>query len=214
MMHVRIKICGITESEGVDASVEAGADALGFVFAESPRRMTPSAVIPLLSRIPAFVTTVAVFRYPDLTELESVMSRIRLDLIQVEPSPRILEIARARDWRILPVIHDEPDLDNSLRLTEDDKAVLLEGSGSGGRGVRPNWERAASLARSRPLVLAGGLTPLNVGDAIRQVRPWAVDVSSGVETSPGIKDPEGIRAFVRAVRETEQQVHSAQESLT
>jgi len=212
--RIRIKICGITESEGVDAAVEAGADALGFVFAESPRRTTPAAVIPLLSRVPALVTTVGVFRYPDPTELESVMSRVHLDVIQVEPSSRILEIARAHDWRILPVIHDEPDLGDCLRLTEGNDAVLLEGSGSGGRGVRPNWERAALLARSRTLVLAGGLTPLNVGNAIRQVRPWAVDVSSGVETSPGIKDPERIRSFVRAVRETEQQIHSAQEALT
>lgn len=211
MTRVRIKICGITDASGVDAAVEAGADAVGFVFAESARRLFPSDAIPLVSRVPPFVTSVAVFRYPTPAEIEEVVRQVRPDIIQVEPSPPLFELARRHGWRILPVIHDEPDWDHQLT---HDGLFLLEGRGRGGRGVKPDWERAAVIARARHLVLAGGLTPVNVGDAIRRVRPWAVDVSSGVESTPGIKDADRIRAFIDAVRQAEQHLHPTLEALS
>ncbi|MFQ5529708.1 MAG: N-(5'-phosphoribosyl)anthranilate isomerase, partial [Gemmatimonadota bacterium] len=105
-----------------------------------------------------------------------------------------------------PVLHDGEDLEQALEKVPDGMPVLLEAAGRGGRGIRPDWERAFRLARLRPLVLAGGLSPDNVGGAIRTVRPWGVDVSSGVESSPGVKSAELIGEFVRAVRLCEAEV--------
>ena len=203
-MRVRIKICGVTTQEAVDASVAAGADAIGFVFALSSRQLTPAAALPLVEAVPTPVTSVGVFRYPTDEELEAVLADVPLDAIQAEPGRGVVKRVPAR--RLLPVFHDSDDLlQRTGRFRETygtQQPIVIEGPGRGGRGVRPNWIRASSLAQSGLLVLAGGLTPENVGEAIDRVRPFAVDVSSGVETD-GVKDPDRIHAFVEAVRTTE-----------
>ena len=200
MRRTRIKICGLTTIAGIEAAVEAGVDALGFVFSESPRRLSPRGAAELARAIPRFVSKVAVFFGADGTEIARTLEIFPADLVQTEPVIG-LEIRVP----LLPVFHDDGDiLNHVLDTTEPDGTVLLEAPGRGGRGVSPSWERAASIARRRRLVLAGGLTPDNVADAIAQVRPFAVDVSSGVETEGGVKDAALIRAFVHAVRATDE----------
>jgi phosphoribosylanthranilate isomerase len=192
---VRVKVCGITTPEAAIAAAAAGADAVGFVFADSPRRVDPREAVELASHLPPFVTKVAVFRYPTSSDVSEVISRFRPDVLQVEPCVGILDAVRD-GYYMLPVFHDGPDVPSQVDF-------FLQSRGGGGRGVAPDWNRAAIMADRLRLILAGGLTSDNVGDAIRQVQPYAVDVSSGVESSTGIKDPARIVEFVRSVREAE-----------
>ena len=205
-MNVRIKICGITTESVVEAACAFGVDAIGFVFADSPREVSPGRAAELARHMSPFISAVAVFRYPTPRHVADTLAAFPADLVQTEISPALIEEI-PDTVRILPVCHDEEDDDSSVmrnsQLSQTGGAVLLEGAGRGGRGVSPDWDRAARLARRLPIVLAGGLTPGNVGDAIRRVRPFAVDVSSGVESRPGIKDPALIEEFICAVRQAE-----------
>lgn len=196
--YTRVKICGLTDRGMALAAVEAGADAIGFVFAESPRRVSPEAAARIVSDLPDDVLRVAVLRLADARDIEESLGPFPADRIQVEPTAALL---RTR-WgaRLLPVLHDDGDFAAHEGLLAADTPVVLEAAGRGGRGVRPDWSRAAALARRRPTWLAGGLDPDVVGDAIRRVRPFGVDVSSGVESAPGRKSAEKIGAFVKAVR--------------
>ena len=204
-MRTRIKICGVRTPDAVRAAVNAGADAVGFVFSDSPRRVRPREAAGLATLLPPFVARVAVFRHPDPTEVAATLLLFPADLVQTEAGPA-LEAGAVDRARWLPVLHDGPgrlagpDGSGDPAGTDGTGFALLEAEGRGGRGVRPDWERAAALARRLRLVLAGGLTPENVEEAIRRVRPWAVDVSSGVESEPGVKDPDRIEAFAAAVR--------------
>jgi phosphoribosylanthranilate isomerase len=152
----------------------------------------------LCALLPPFVAAVAVLRHPSPAEVARAVERVRPALVQSEPVAGIAE-ALGPGVGLLSVYHDSDDL---LARAErgTGRPLLLEARGPGGRGVAPDWGRAAALAARVPLVLAGGLTPENVGGAIRRVRPFAVDVSSGVERAPGVKDPERIRRFLDAVR--------------
>jgi len=200
---VWIKICGLATAESVLAVGESGADAAGFVFAESPRRVSPRQAAELAMLLPPHVDRVAVFRNASRADIEGVLSAFPADIVQTEPSTGAREATRAAGARFLPVLHDGPDLEgqvSSARRADGRTAAILEAAGRGGRGVRPSWERAAALARTMPLVLAGGLSPGNIADAISTVRPFGVDVSSGVERSDGGKDPVRIAAFVEAAR--------------
>ena len=206
---VWVKICGLTRPESVLAVREAGADAAGFVFAESPRRVTPTRAAELAALLPPGVARVAVFLRPSAREVADVLAEFPADLVQCEPSAEVADVVRSAGARLLPVLHDGPDLERQAALLEAGgaaPAAILEGPGKGGRGVRPDWSRAASLARHMPLVLAGGLAPDNVADAIRTVRPYGVDVSSGVEEVRGRKDPVRIAAFVQAAKTTGEQM--------
>jgi phosphoribosylanthranilate isomerase len=201
-MRVRVKICGVTTPEAVAAVVEAGADALGFVLAASPRQLTIDAAGRLCGLVPPFVSRVVVLRHPGAAAVRDLIAALRPDLVQAEPGPGI-DAARAAGVGVIQVLHDAPGIEDRLsddRLPGGPGVLLLEAAGRGGRGVAPDWDRAAVIARRAPLVLAGGLTPENVGAAIRTVRPYAVDVSSGVESAPGRKDPERIARFLAAVR--------------
>ena len=195
---MEVKICGIRDGLTAHVAAEAGAEALGFVFAESPRRIDPVEAARIAAELDPAVTRVAVFRHPSAREVDSLLEVFPADIVQTEPGPG-MDAALARGVRVLPVLHDGED---SLEITDsmagEPRSVLLEAAGVGGRGIRPDWDRAAKVARRLRLVLAGGLTPDNVRDAIRHVAPAAVDVSSGVESSPGVKDPERIRAFLLA----------------
>jgi len=197
-MRVRVKICGVRRAADVEAAVRCGADAIGFVFSPSPRHVAVHEAPALMALVPPFVTTVAVLWSPVPRELALVLEQVRPDAVQCEPDGFGRAAAGPRT-RFLAVLHDGPDVLTEARALPRDAAVLLEAPGRGGRGVAPDWGRAAAVARERRLILAGGLTPENVGDAIRAVRPFAVDVSSGVESSPGIKDPARIARFIEAV---------------
>ena len=199
-MTMEVKICGILDRRVARIAVEAGAGALGFVFADSPRRIEPEVAAGIAADIDPQVARVAVFRNPTAEEVLRVLDVFSADIVQAEPGPGLAAVM-ARGGRVLPVLHDGESASKlEDRLAGAPTPVLLEAAGIGGRGIRPDWDRAAELARRLPLVLAGGLTPGNVRDAIRHVGPLAVDVSSGVESSRGVKDPERIRAFLLAAR--------------
>ena len=200
-MRVWVKICGLTNAEALQAAIEAGADAVGFVFVASPRRMLPGAAARLVAQVPPGILRVAVMRHPLPGEWDEVARVVRPDWLQTEAGD-FLTLQLPPGIEALPVYRDLPGLD-SAALGREPRA-LFEAPASG-TGEAPDWDRAARLAPLTRLVLAGGLTPENVGEAIRRVRPWGVDVSSGVESTRGIKDPERVRAFIAAVRRAEQE---------
>lgn len=207
-MRLFVKICGITTPDAARSAAASGADAVGFVFAESSRRVTPEQARELVAQLPPSVLRVAVLHYPSAAAIDEVLVGFAPDIVQCEPVPAALHAHAAGKLRLLPVFHDGPPLPAEIeRFRRDAPAfsgpVLLEGAGRGGRGVEPDLARAADAAKAVPLVLAGGLNPENVGAAIARVRPFGVDVSSGVEAAPGIKDPDKVSAFLAAVREAE-----------
>lgn len=207
-MHIRIKICGLTTVEAARAASSLGADAVGFVFAfpDSPRCIDVDTACAIAGHLHPFVTRVAVFRHPDTAAVSEVLSAFGPDVVQSEPADALLAAVAGRA-EFLPVLHDSDDLAHRVESLAAERAarptILLEAAGVGGRGIAPDWLRAAEVARSTNLILAGGLTPDNVAGAIRAVRPTGVDVSSGVESAPGIKDPDLIADFVAAVRTVE-----------
>lgn len=206
---MRVKICGLSGPTAITAAVSGGVDALGFVFSPSPRQVSIDEACALVGRLPPFITTVAVFRHPPLDLVEDVVTHFRPHVVQTEPDSEILRLIEGR-VTLLPVFHDHAGLPDEAcdYHAVHGGALLLEGPGQGGRGVKPDWDRAAELARNVPLVLAGGLDEKNVLDAIDRVRPYAVDVSSGVESAPGVKSPDRIRSFLTTVRDARQMEHA------
>lgn len=189
-----VKVCGLTDPEAVAAAIEAGVDAIGLVFAESPRAVSIEDALLLAGLARGHAAVVAVMRHPEPALAHEVQARVVPDLLQTDAAdyagfdllPGIAALPVYRD-------HEVPD---AAALPE---RLLFEGRNSGS-GERADWGLAKRLAEGRRLVLAGGLDPDNVGDAVAAVRPWGVDVSSGVESAPGEKDPARIRAFVDAAR--------------
>jgi len=199
MSRIHVKVCGLTRSEDVRAAVEAGADAVGFVLARSLRQVDLATATRLCAEVPPFVTRVAVMRWPPAPFLARVLAQVPVDVVQLYP--RTGDSAPdLQGRRYLPALCDGPDLLERLALTARRGPVLLDGARAG-HGETADWSRVAAVARTRPVVLAGGLRPDNIAGAIRVVRPIALDVSSGVETSPGVKDAGLVRAFVAAVRD-------------
>lgn len=205
--RVRAKICGLTRPQDVAASVAAGADALGFVFfADSPRAVDVPAMPALLAQVPAFVQTVGLFVNPAPAEVEQVLRMVPLDLLQFHgDEPPELCSAFGRPW--IKAVRVRPGLD-LLQYCDQyagARGVLLDAFHPGvwgGTGTRFDW----SLIPDRlplPLILSGGLNENSVGEALARVRPHAVDVSSGVEISKGIKDASRIQAFMNGVRKHE-----------
>jgi phosphoribosylanthranilate isomerase len=204
-MTVFVKICGLTTAEAVRAAVEAGVDAVGFIFAQSPRRLQPEEAAELSAAVPPGVLRIAVMRHPLPEEWNEVAAIVKPDWLQTEASD-LSSLRLPPGTGCLPVYRDAPGLDSGALARED--RALFEAPASG-VGHRPDWDRARRLATLTKLILAGGLTPENVGEAIRHVRPWGVDVSSGVESSRGVKDLRRIAAFLAAVRRTEQEIDRA-----
>jgi phosphoribosylanthranilate isomerase len=198
-MRIFVKICGLSTPRAVAAAITAGADAIGFVFAESPRQVTPKRASELCSDVSAVIVRVAVMRHPSAAHWRAVAEEFAPDWLQTDAGDYTGLDVPAQFGR-LPVYRDVPALDTAAIPT--DEMVLFEAAASG-QGKRADWERAAALAPGRQLVLAGGLTPENVGEAIATVRPWGVDVSSGVESKRGVKDVARIAAFIDAVRTAE-----------
>jgi phosphoribosylanthranilate isomerase len=188
-----VKICGLTTGEAVEAAVAAAADAVGFVFAPSKRQVTASQAVQLAQGVPRRIPRVAVMLHPTQSELDEVWSVFRPDVLQTDVQD--LETLRVPvGLVVMPVVRGGVGLKPDLH-----SRVLFEGPVSG-VGSRSDWNGAAQLARTMQLVLAGGLNATNVADAIAAVRPFGVDVSSGVEATPGIKDPAKIHEFVRRAR--------------
>lgn len=194
-MSLFVKICGVTDTAAARAAVAAGADAVGFVFAESPRQISSPDALAISAELPPEVSRVAVFRRPSRSELERVLEVFTPDLVQADHEA----IADLDGVEVLPVFRE------GLEGIPESGRFLYEGPVSGiGSGV--DLHQAAEVARRGEMVLAGGLHPTNVGDAIHRVRPHGVDVSSGVESSPGVKDPALIKSFVAAARAAEESV--------
>lgn len=208
MMRVRVKICGLTRSGDVAMAVAAGADALGFVFAPgSPRRLTASEAAPLVRGIPPLVTGVGLFVNAPADEVEETVRITGLRTVQFhgEESPDYCARFRGRVTVVKAFrIRDRNSLDELPTYAGTTDGWLLDAyspGSHGGTGQQFDWGLAEAVRKlSHPILVAGGLKPDNVGDAIQRFRPYAVDVSSGVESAPGQKDPARVAAFVSAVR--------------
>jgi phosphoribosylanthranilate isomerase len=226
-MTLRVKICGITRLPDALAAVEAGADALGFMFYErSPRYVRAAAAAQIIRELPPRVTRVGVFVNATEEEVRRTAAECGLDALQFhgEESPEfcarfggevsadvLRTLSRAADGGLGPVFR----VIKAFRIRDADSldalpayrcgAWLLDSyvpGQPGGTGSTFNWDLAIEAGRAgRPVILAGGLVPENVAEAVRRVRPYGVDVSSGVESAPGRKDPARVRAFVQAARE-------------
>ncbi len=205
-MRTRVKICGITGCEDAKLVVDAGVDAVGLVFYEkSPRFVTIEFAAEISQVIPAFVSRVALFKDAEQQMIESVLEQVEIDLIQFHGS----ETADYCEQFNRPYIkalgmkgaeHDVSFLLANVEKYQSAKALLLDGHApgeAGGSGESFDW--ASISAVDKPIVLAGGLTPDNVKQAMDLVHPYAVDVSSGVESSPGIKDKNKVAAFMKQV---------------
>jgi phosphoribosylanthranilate isomerase len=200
---IRVKICGITSLEDALLSIEAGADALGFVFFQgSPRYVSPEHASEIIRNLPPFVQTIGLFVNEDLATVNLVADQCGLDLVQLhgEEPP---DYCAAVNRRVIKAfrVKDSSSLDDisNYRVA----AYLLDAwspAAHGGTGTIFNWDIAAQAAISQCVILAGGLTPMNVAEAIEKVNPYAVDVSSGVEARPGKKDDTLVRAFVDATK--------------
>jgi phosphoribosylanthranilate isomerase len=200
---VKIKICGITELGDALHALDCGADALGFVFYDrSPRAITRTRAQAIIAQLPPFVTVVGLFVNEDPRTVREIADDCGLDMIQYhgDESPETVRLAPRRAIRALRVRENET-LDEIDRYPAS--GLLLDAwvTGTfGGTGVLCNWEIAAAIAKKRPVILAGGLTPENVTAAIETVRPYGVDVSSGVEERPGHKDRKKVAAFIKAAQ--------------
>lgn len=204
MSVVRSKICGITRVEDALVAAEAGADAIGLVFyAPSPRAVDVRRAREIVAALPPFVTTVGLFVNASRCELNEILEAVPLDLLQFHGDETAVDCA-GYHRPYIKALRVRPGEDIRTRCAEYPQAagILLDTfvpGVPGGTGEAFDWTQVPADPGC-PIVLAGGLTPANVAEAIRQVRPWAVDVSGGVEAGKGIKDADKVRAFVEAVR--------------
>jgi len=203
---IRVKICGITNLEDALQAVETGADALGFVFChDSPRHIFPEQAADIIRHLPPFVQTVGLFVNEAPETVNETADLCGLDVVQLhgDESPEYCEEIRRRIIKAFRV--------KSITCLEPMQRYRVNGflldawspTAHGGTGRTFNWEIAACAALASRIILAGGLTPENVADAIQQVRPYGVDVSSGVESSPGKKDISKLHNFILAVRQAD-----------
>jgi phosphoribosylanthranilate isomerase len=208
-MPTRVKICGITRWEDAQLAVELGASALGFNFyLPSPRYIDPAAAREIILKLPPLVAAVGIFaNEADDEHVARIAKHAGIAVVQVH-GPKVPrwdgilgEFQRIRGVAVKDGFHAE-----TLRALAGD-AILLDAFDTkllGGTGKSFNWALARDASRFATIILAGGLTPENVGQAIREVRPFAVDVASGVEASPGVKDPSKLRTFFQEVRRADQ----------
>ena len=203
-MKTRVKICGVTNVADALAAAEAGADMIGLMFYEgSPRHVTVAQAVEISRALPPFVLRVGVFVNPAEAFVARALGDCDLSLLQFHGDE---ESDFCTQFGLMSVkalrVRDAESLQTLAKFNTD--AFLLDAysqSGLGGTGEKFNWDLAVAAQKfGKPIFLAGGLTPANVGAAVKQVRPFAVDVSSGVETAPGKKDAAKVREFIQAVR--------------
>jgi phosphoribosylanthranilate isomerase len=198
-----VKICGITRADDALAAARLGADALGFNFwPRSKRYLPPSEARAIVRRLPSFVTAVGVFVDPTREDVLRAVEQAGIGVAQLhgdEPPA----LCAALPVPVLKGIRLDGPRSLAQLASYEVQAFLLDApsAGYGGSGSTCDWSLAAEIARELPVVLAGGLTPENVSEAVRAVRPWAVDVASGVESAPGVKDPERMRLFLERAKE-------------
>jgi phosphoribosylanthranilate isomerase len=198
-VNLWVKLCGVRSEADVAAAVAAGADAIGVVMTPSVRKVDLDTARRLVADAPRELTKVAVFYRPARELVESVRDHVPFDLFQAEPE----SLEGITGIQILPVVHDRPDLASAVRglsTSPRPERILVESAGRGGTGLSPDWGRVAAIGQLGNVVIAGGLTPDNVAEAVSNLGPRGVDVSSGVESSPGVKDPELMARFVEAAR--------------
>ncbi len=221
-----IKICGITSLEDANLAIAAGADAIGFVFAESPRRITPQAARAIIDKLPPQIEKIGVFVYPFLDELAAIHHSAGLTGLQLHDSTLSTEAVRSHiDSPAIRIVHvvryqNNPDhFTCDLKNLEPHSDEVLTGDAvlpgdavlidtcipgkQGGTGIAFDWSAAQDSFRQHGhlrLIAAGGLRPENIRQAILTLAPWGVDVSSGVESAPGKKDPARVTAFIREAR--------------
>ena len=199
---VFVKICGITNEDDALLATALDADALGFVFAPSVRRVDPETVRDIVRRLPREVHTIGVFRDERPERIVEIVGRAGLRGVQLHGDEPASEVKWIRE-RVQFVIQAFAAGDPALRTAGKSAAdIILVDSPDPGSGKVFDWRLAEGAPPGKRILLAGGLTPENVGDAIRLVRPWGVDVSSGVERQAGRKDPGKLRRFVIEARET------------
>jgi len=180
-----VKICGLTNREDALAAVESGARAIGFVFAPSPRRANPADIEPWINEVPPHIWKVGVFVNEDRETTEHIARQLNLDIAQLHGAETPAQHPRGiRVWRAFRIKDSHTEVPDYPA-----EAILID-------GPEYDWSKTAHF--SKPLILAGGLTPDNVAAAIQRARPWAVDVSSGIEESPGRKDHALMKQFIEA----------------
>lgn len=206
-MRTRIKICGITRREDAELAVELGASAVGFNFyPRSPRYLTAASAAGIVAKLPPAVIAIGVFAdETDAAHVVSVAREARVAALQLH-GPRFPESPAEFTYPVIRAVPVDAAFEPAALRFMEAAAFLLDAfdpARIGGTGRTIDWAKAREATRYGQVILAGGLTPENVGEAIRQVRPLAVDVASGVEASPGLKDPEKLRAFFAAVEEAD-----------
>lgn len=201
-----IKVCGVTTIDDADAVAESGADALGLIFAPSARRVTETAAAQIGEALRGRVLRVGVFRAMDDNDVLAVLERVELDVVQLHDpmSERLERELRARGLGVIKALAIESvEFDHFDESRVD--AVLVDGAVPGS-GLEHSWSGLLTRVWTRPVIVAGGLSPANVAEVLAATRAWGCDVATGVESAPGVKDSTLVRAFVRAaVRYFEQQ---------
>lgn len=206
--RTRVKICGVTRPEHARDAAHLGADAVGLVFHErSPRAVDRATAQAVIDALPPFVTVVALFQDPQAAFVRQVLSELRIDLLQFhgDEAPEFCEGFHRRYIKAIPM-GESGDPKAWVARYPSAVGFLLDSHSrgtSGGSGEVFDWARVPHDA-GVPLIMAGGLSPDNVGDAVKQARPFAVDVSSGVESAPGVKDPQLMAAFINEVSNVHQ----------
>ena len=214
MRKVRVKICGITREEDLAIAVAAGADAVGFIVgvASSPRNLTLKEAEKLIKQVPIFVDSVVVTVTNSINLLSKIYGKLRSDALQIHGenlSEASIIREKIHDTRLVKAVYMKTGnvIKNAMEASSSFDAVLLDSfvyGKYGGTGIVHDWDlskRVKQVIHPKPLILAGGLNPENVKDAIRAVQPYAVDVSTGVESRPRIKDPEKVLAFIQNAKE-------------
>ncbi len=200
----RVKICGITNWEDAQAAVAFGANALGFIFADSPRRMQPADARRIVDRLPPFITAVGVFVDEELAVVTDCIEQAGCTAVQLHGQEPPFYVEALSRWTVIKAVRvrTAADLDSLVPYGEA-HAFLLDTyvpGKPGGTGVPFDWNVLSPVKFKKPVILAGGLMPDNLAAALTAVRPYAVDVVSGVEASPGKKDYERMRRFIQIVR--------------
>jgi phosphoribosylanthranilate isomerase len=214
-----IKICGTTNLEDALASVEAGADALGFIFTDSPRRITPEAAREIVANLPDSVQKIGVFVNASRERVHSIVSKVGLTGVQLHGTENEQYVDDlCRGWndtktrkhkvRVIKAVPVRPGFENTLRALSKSLDLFLLDSGAGGTGQSFDAKAALAGLKKAPVrfIAAGGLRPENVSEAIQVLKPWGVDVASGVEKEKGKKDHSKLKAFVQAVRQADKKV--------